>query len=83
MMKISEVREVVHSFRIEGNPDTPYKKVYVDGKEIDNVRSATICYEVDAIPVVFLELNVPHISVDEPEAAVIYTDGEGKKIADV
>ena len=47
----------LHSIGITGDPQDPtVKHVFVDGKEMKGVQSATIGYSVDRVPVVWLEL---------------------------
>lgn len=63
------------SVRIVGDADGIGKHVFIDGEEVSGVVSATVCYMVDHIPRVFLELNTTDVEVDDPEIEVVpYTN---------
>ena len=73
--------KVFHSFKIIGDPNSIYKKILLDGKEMKGVRSASIIYRVDEIPVVYLGIMATDIEVDEPKAnvAMMFLQSTGKK----
>lgn len=62
-----------HSFRIVGEPDSIYKKVFIDGEELEHVRSVTVRYSPLEIPTVLLELNTLDLTIEEPDAEILIT----------
>lgn len=77
----------LHKVRIVGEPGSIFKHIFVDDYEIPNVVSATVCYAVNTVPRVFLEMAVLDVETDEQKATVteyknppdykkVYVDGK-------
>lgn len=62
---------IFHSIKIIGDPNSIEKKILLDGQELRGVKSASVLYEVDNMPRVFLEFMTTDIEVDEPISAVM------------
>jgi len=64
---------VFHSIKITGKHGSIEKKIMIDGMELKGVKSATVVWEVNEMPRVFLDIMTTDIEVDEPLAAVLAT----------
>ena len=59
-----------HSFKLEGEPGSIYKKVFMDGEELKVVVGATLKWRVDEIPVIQLEMISPNIEAEDYDGIV-------------
>lgn len=64
-----------HSIKIFGEPNSIYKKVILDGKELKGVRRVCVQFAVDEIPSVYLEIQALNVAVDEQNGGILF-EGE-------
>ena len=72
----NDKRKAFHSFKFVGDPSSVNKHIYMDGQELKGVVSATLIWEVDSVPRVFLEMISTDVEADEPLAAVLQYEEE-------
>ena len=68
-----------HNFKITGEPNSTYRKVFLDGQELVGVRSCYIGYEVDNIPRAFIEIQTPNIEVEDYDIPVLFSQTKGEE----
>lgn len=59
-----------HSFKLEGEPGSIYKKILIDGYELKGVIGATLKWHVDEIPVIQLEMVSPNIEAEDYDGII-------------
>lgn len=60
-----------HSFKLTGDENSIYKKIYMDGQELNGVRRATFCFGIDEVPTAFIEFMATNIEIDDPNVEII------------
>lgn len=65
------MRKPLHSFKLTGDENSIYKKIYMDGQELKGVRRATFCFGIDEVPTAFIEFMATNIEIDDPNVEII------------
>ena len=68
-----------HSFKLIGDPNSVYKKVFMDGQELKGVVGANLRWRVDEVPTIWIKMITTDIEIEDYNGEVYEDKSNGRR----